>query len=72
MIYVEDVKKKKLYDGLIDHFQTIPPWIVLRTVELASTPGKAFDALYDFKLKMLPIEWDFEFEKWKKTNIEIT
>ena len=71
MIYVEDEKKRKLYDGLINYYPSVPPWIVLRTVELASTPGKAFDALYVFKIKMLPVEWDFDHEKWKKTNIEI-
>jgi hypothetical protein len=65
MIYCEDKNKKKLYEGLVKHYPHVPPFIVLRTVELASTPGIAFDAIYDFKLKMMPVTWDFEKEKWK-------
>ncbi len=70
-MYSQDTEKKKLYDGLCEHFPQISPWIVLRTVELASTPGKAFDALYDFKGSLLPTVWDFKEERWKKFKIEI-
>lgn len=69
MIYCEDGKKRKLYEGLVKYYPDVPPWIILRTVELASTPGIAFDALYDFKLKMLPVVWDFDRERWKSHNL---
>jgi hypothetical protein len=71
MILLEDTAKKNLYEGLLKHFPEIPSCIVLRTVELASTPGVAFDALYDFKLKLLPVRWNFNEERWHKTKLEI-
>lgn len=67
----KDEEKTKLYLGLCKHFSSIPKFIVLRTVELASTSGKAFDALYDFKMKNLPVCWSFEKEKWVTKKIEI-
>jgi hypothetical protein len=66
-----DAKKEKLYHGLLKHYPDIPKWIVYRTVDLASTPGKAFDALYDFKEFILPVVWDFSKEKWVKEKVTI-
>jgi hypothetical protein len=66
-----DDKRFKLYDGLRKHFPDIPREIVLRTVELASTPVVAFDALYEFKLKLLPTTWDFEKQRWVKHKLMV-
>lgn len=60
-----DHKKKNLYDGFVKNYPDIPKWIIYRTLELASTPGKAFDALCDFDLSILPASWDFQTECWK-------
>lgn len=64
MEFRRDEMKQRLYEGFIKNYPTIPKWIIFRTVELASTPGKAFDALYDFKITNLPICWDFHKETW--------
>jgi len=70
-MFKQDVEKKRLFDGLCKHFPYIPIFLILRTVELASSPGVAFDALYDYKDKILPAIWDFKLERWKKEIIEI-
>lgn len=67
----QDVEKRKLFEGLCKYFSKIPIFVVFRTVELASTPGVAFDALYDFREKIMPVMWDFKTERWKKETIEI-
>jgi hypothetical protein len=66
-----DEAKKVLFDGLVKHYPQVPKWIIYRTVELASTPGKAFDAIYDFNLIYLPVVWDFSAEKWIKERVVI-
>ena len=68
-MYKKDFGKEKLFYGLMNHFPMIPKWIIYRTVELASSPGKAFDALYDYKEKDLPVSWDFSEQKWKKNRV---
>jgi hypothetical protein len=68
-MYATDESKKNLFEGLAKHFPDVPRWIVYRTVELASTPGKAFDAIYDLKLEILPIVWNFNKEKWVKERL---
>ena len=38
-MFKQDVEKKRLFDGLCKHFPYIPIFLILRTVELASSPG---------------------------------
>lgn len=64
-----DEEKKKLYEGLVKHYEHLPKCIIYRTVEMASTPSAAFDALYDFKYDMLPVTWDFHEQKWEKQKV---
>ena len=66
-----DYKKMSMYDGLKKHFPDIPKEIVFRTIELASTSVVAFDALYDFKSKNLPVVWDFEKQRWVKHKLMV-
>lgn len=68
---LSDKNKEKLFYGLCEHFKNAPKWIVYRTVELAKTPGHAFDAMYDYNEKDLPVAWDFLNQKWKKQKIVI-
>lgn len=68
-MYHKDEDKQKLYDGLLKHYPDVPRWLLQRTVELASTPGTAFDAIYDFKVSTMPVAWDFESERWKKQKV---
>lgn len=63
-----DNKKIELYHGFVKNYPEIPRWIVFRTLELASTPGKAFDALCDLKMTDLPVSWDFQTETWQKES----
>lgn len=68
-MYTVDETKKSLFDGLTKHFPNVPKWIVYRTVELASSPGKAFDAIYDYNNEFLPVAWDFGTEKWVEERL---
>ena len=68
-MYAVDENKKNLFEGLLKHYPSVPKWVVYRTVELASSPGKAFDAIYDFNIKCLPISWDFSKEKWVEERL---
>lgn len=68
-MYKEDETKEKLYRGLVEHYPDVPRWILCRTVELARTPGTAFDAIYEFKISNMPVSWDFEAQRWKKEKV---
>jgi hypothetical protein len=70
-MYTVDQDKQKLFHGLVQHYPAVPKWIIYRTVELASSPGIAFDAVYDFNVDNLPVIWDFIKEKWVRERLVV-
>lgn len=55
--------KEKIYKSFVKKYPNIPLQIIFATVELASTVGKAFDILEDWKDEY-PVKFDMEQDNW--------
>lgn len=55
--------KEKLYKTFLAKYPSIPEQIIFITIDLASTAGRAFDILEDWKDEY-PIRFDISEDNW--------
>ena len=61
--------KEKIYKGFLEKYPHIHPQIIFVTLDMASSVGRAFDLLEDWKVD-LPVRFDIEEDAWVPDTFE--